>query len=240
MPDRFPPEPTNPTAPGFGFTATACWAWQREWALARKRPQDNLLVLVFHWLVVSLFPFGFGADSALLQRIAPGVFWVCALLATVLWLPRIFAEDAQDGSLEQMLVSGLPVSAVVVGKMAATWVFSGASLALTSSVLGLQFGLNGFELGVLALSMLLGTATMAFLGSILAAMALLARQNPVLIPILTLPLFVPVLIFGSASLEAAQQAMPVMAPLSVLLALALLAITFAPLACGYLLKLAIE
>lgn len=223
-----------------GFLQTACWAWRREWLLAVKRPQDTMMVLVFHWMVVSLFPFGIGADSAILYRVAPGVFWVCALLATVLWLPRVFADDAADGTLEQIIATGVSPAATVFGKMLSAWILSGGALALLSGVLGLQFGLKGAELATLVLSLLLGTLTMAYLGSILAAMALLARQNPVLVPVLALPLFVPVLIFGAASLEAVQTGMSATPTLTILSALALLAVTFAPPVAGFLLKMSVE
>jgi len=216
------------------------WMFGRERRAFVRAPQDVLLAIGLHWVAVSLFPLGLGADPGLLFRAAPGVFWVCALWGVVLWLPRLFATDQQDGTLEQCLASGVPLSAIVVGKLLFVWLAAGAGLVLASGLLGMQFGLNASQIGVLCVSLALGLLTLVCMGSVLAAVALLARGAHLLVPLLALPLFVPALVFGSASLEAAQYGASAMAPIQVLAALALLAAAFSPVLTVAVLRLAID
>ena len=178
------------------------WALRRDLALALRHPGETLLVIAFFVLVASLFPLGVGAEPQVLQRIGPGVIWVCALLATFLSLPTLFAGDHADGTLEQMALSPAPMPAWVAGKITAHWMMAGLPVTLLSPLLALQYGLEAETLAALAASLLLGTPILSLLGAACSALALGARGGGVLLALLALPLFVPVLIFGAGAAEA--------------------------------------
>ena len=137
------------------------WIVVRDLTLAWKSRVDVLSTLFFFLIVVSLFPLGIGPETHLLRLIAPGVVWVAALLASMLSLGRLFANDYQDGTLEQLLLTPQPLYLVVLGKVLALWLVSGVPLALMSPLLGIQFGLSGSTLFVLVVSLLLGTPVLA-------------------------------------------------------------------------------
>ncbi len=160
------------------------------------------MVVAFFVLVASLFPLAVGAEPQLLARIGPGVIWVCALLAAFLSLPALFAADYADGSLEQMALAPHPMSGWVAGKVAAHWLASGLPLTILAPLLALQFGLTPGAIGVLALSLLLGTPVLSLLGAACTALTLGARGGGMLLALLALPLFVPVLIFGAGAAAA--------------------------------------
>ena len=181
-----------------GFT----WAFTRDLRLAWRHPGGTLLVIAFFVLVASLFPLGIGAEPQLLERIGPGVIWVCALLAAFLSLPALFASDYADGSLEQMALSPHPMPAWVTGKIAAHWMASGLPLTALSPLIALQYGLGADTLAVLACALALGTPVLSLLGAACTALALGARGGGMLLALLALPLFVPVLIFGAGAAEA--------------------------------------
>lgn len=178
------------------------WAFSRDFRLALRNPGETVLVIAFFVLVASLFPMGVGADMRLLERIGPGVIWVCALLAAFLSLPGMFASDYADGSLEQMVLSPHPMSGWAVGKIAAHWTASGLPLTALSPLLALQYGLETDTLAVLAAALALGTPILSLLGAACTALALGARGGGMLLALLALPLFVPVLIFGAGAAEA--------------------------------------
>jgi heme exporter protein B len=192
------------------------WALHRDLTLSLRHPGETLLVIAFFVLVASLFPFGVGAEPQLLQRIGPGVIWVCALLATFLSLPALFATDYADGTLEQMRLSPHPMAAWIAGKVTAHWVMAGLPVTLLSPLLALEYGLPTDTLGTLAASLLLGTPILSLLGAACTALALGARGGGVLLALLALPLFVPVLIFGAGAVEARASGLPVSAHLSLL------------------------
>ena len=175
---------------------------QRDLRLALRRKGDVLNVLVFFVVVASLFPLGVGAEPNQLRSMAAGVVWIAALLAAVLSLPRMFDADLADGTLEQMLVSAQPLVTVVMAKIAAHWLTTGLPLALAAPVLGLQYDLPADTLGILLVSLLLGTPVLSLLGGAGAALTLGARGAGVLLGLLVLPLFVPVLIFGAGAVTA--------------------------------------
>lgn len=190
-----------PPAAG-SFSGGFAWSFGRDLMLALRHPGETMLVVAFFTLVASLFPLGVGAEPQLLQRIGPGVIWVCALLAAFLSLPTLFATDYADGSLEQMQLSPHPMVSWVSGKIAAHWIMSGLPLTILSPFLGLQYGLSPDVLGVLAGALLIGTPTISLLGAACTALALGARGGGMLLALLALPLFVPVLIFGAGAAEA--------------------------------------
>jgi len=175
---------------------------RRDLQIAMRQKSDVLMSLVFFVMVASLFPLAIGPETALLRRIAPGVLWVGALLAAVLSLQRMFASDHADGSLEQMVLSPTPLVVTALAKTLAHWLLAGLPLVLVAPVLGLQFDLDARALGLLTLSLLLGTPVLSLIGSVGAALTLGVRGGGVLLALLILPLYVPVLIFGAGAVEA--------------------------------------
>jgi heme exporter protein B len=167
------------------------------------------------------------------------VLWVAALLASLLALPRLFATDFSDGTLEQMALSPHPLPALISGKIAAHWLATGLPLVAASPLLGLQFGLDGDELVVLALGLLLGTPTLSLLGAIGAALTL-GLRNGALLALLILPLYVPVLIFGAGAVDAVRTGLGPAAELSLLGAGLLAALVGAPLAAAAAVRIAID
>ena len=201
---------------------------RRDLLLALRRRSDVATVLLFFVIVVSLFPFGVGPEPNLLRAIAPGVIWVAALLSCMLALGRLFAADFADGTLEQMLVSATPLGVIVAGKVAAHWLTSGLPLVAIGPVLALQFDLDQSLLGVLALSLLIGTPVLSLIGAIGAALTLGLRGGGVLVALLVLPLYVPVLIIGAGALDAASAGLSPLPHLLLIAALLVLAAAFAP------------
>ena len=215
-------------------------ALKREIALAMRQKGEVLTPLVFFVVIASLFPLGVGPESALLLRMAPGVLWVSALLAAMLSLQRLFAMDYADGSLEQMALSATPLGLLVVAKALSHFLLSGLPLVLMAPVLGLQFGMEGRSLGILMLTLLLGTPTLSLIGSIGAALTLGVRGAGVLLSLLILPLYIPVLIFGAGAVEADVAGLGIGGHLSLLSALLVLSVFFAPLATTAALKISLE
>lgn len=213
---------------------------RRDVLLALRRKSEVLTVLFFFVIVVSLFPLGIGPESALLKKIAPGVLWVAALLSTLLGLPRLFAADHQDGTLEQMALSPSPLAVLIAGKIAAHWLLCGLPLVLLAPVLGLQFDLDRQTLGILSLSLLLGTPLLSLIGAMGAALTLGVRGGGVLLAVLVLPLYIPTLIFGAGAVEAQSAGLGIDGHLSLLAALLALASFFAPWATTAALRIALE
>jgi len=213
---------------------------RRDLMLAARRKSEVLTALFFFIIVTSLFPLGIGPEPALLKKIAPGILWVAALLATMLGLNRLFAADHADGTLEQMVLSPTPLGLLVGGKIAAHWLVSGLPLVLLAPVLGLQFDLDAGALGVMMLALLLGTPLLSLIGAIGAALTLGLRGGGVLLSLLVLPLYIPALIFGAGAVEAHIAGMGAGGHLSLLAALLALAVFFAPWATTAALRIALE
>ena len=181
------------------MTGTFFVVLQRDLHVALRRKGDALNVLVFFVVVASLFPLGVGPEPNQLRAMAAGVVWIGALLAAVLSLPRLFAADYADGTLEQMLVSPQPLAAIVLAKTAAHWLLTGLPLALVAPLIGLQYGLPTDALAILLASLLIGTPVLSLLGAAGAALTLGVRGGGALLGLLVLPLFVPVLVFGAGA-----------------------------------------
>ncbi|MDP2168913.1 MAG: heme exporter protein CcmB [Rhodocyclaceae bacterium] len=213
---------------------------RRDLLLAMRRKSEVLTALFFFIIVVSLFPLGIGPESALLRKIAPGVIWVAALLATMLGLARLFAPDHADGTLEQMVLSPTPLGLLVTGKIVAHWITTGLPLVLLAPVLGIQFDLDTGALGILVLALLLGTPLLSLIGAIGAALTLGVRGGGVLLSLLVLPLYVPALIFGAGAVESHISGLGAGGHLSLLAALLALAVFFAPWATTAALRIALE
>lgn len=213
---------------------------RREWVLLARAPGQGLAVLGFFILAASLLPLGIGPEAALLRRVAPGVIWVCALLAALLGLSRLFEADYLDGTLEQMAMAPTSFTLLVGAKIFAHWLATGLPMVLLAPVLALQFGLDGSALGTLMLSLLLGTLLMSLIGAVGAALTLGLRNGGVLVSLLVLPLYVPVLIFGAGALDAHLAGLDAGAHLSLLAALLALATAFAPWVSALSLRIALE
>jgi heme exporter protein B len=213
---------------------------RRDLLLAMRRKSEVLTALFFFIIVVSLFPLGIGPETALLRKIAPGILWVAALLATMLGLSRLFAPDHADGTLEQMVLSPTPLGLLITGKIAAHWITTGLPLVLLAPVLGIQFDLDAGALGILVIALLLGTPLLSLIGAIGAALTLGVRGGGVLLSLLVLPLYVPTLIFGAGAVESHIAGMGAGGHLSLLAALLALAVFFAPWATTAALRIALE
>lgn len=221
--------------------ASVLWSvLRREVSLALRQKGEVLTPLVFFIVIASLFPLGIGPESALLLRMAPGVLWVSALLAAMLSLQRLFAMDFADGTLEQMVLSSTPLGLLVLAKAIAHFLLSGLPLVMVAPILGLQFGLDERALGVLVASLLLGAPTLSLIGSIGAALTLGVRGAGVLLSLLILPLYIPALIFGAGAVEADAAGLGAGGHLSLLAALLVLSVFFAPLATTAALKISLE
>ena len=219
---------------------TALVALRRDLLLAGRRRFEVLTALFFFIVVVSLFPLAVGPERALLRRIGPGVLWVAALLATLLGLPRLFASDHADGTLEQMALSPQSFAAQVIGKLLAHWLLCGLPLVALAPVLGLEFGLGRGELLVLTVSLLIGTPLLSLIGAIGAALVLGVRGGGILMSLLVLPLFIPALVFGAGAVEAHAAGLGAQGHMSVLGAMLALAAFFGPWVTTASLRIAME
>mgnify|MGYP003535998605 FL=1 len=213
---------------------------KRDLLLAMRRRSDAAMSVFFLVIVASLFPLGVGPEPAVLRTIGPGVLWVAALLACLLSLSRVFTADYVDGALEQMVLVPQPLAVLVAGKVVAHWLISGLPVVLLSPLLGLQFGLSGDALGVLVLSLLLGTPTLSMIGAIGAALVLGVRGSGLLVALLVLPLYVPVLIFGAGAVTGSMAGIGGEANLSLLGASLVLSLFLAPWATAAAIGIALE
>jgi heme exporter protein B len=213
---------------------------RRDLLLAMRRRADVLTTLVFFVMVVSLFPLGIGPEPDMLRKIAPGVVWVAALLASMLSLSRMFSADYLDGTLEQMLLVPQPLPVLAFGKIMAHWMVSGLPLVLLAPVLGLQFDMSAQALGVLMLGLLLGTPILSMIGAVGAALTLGLRGGGVLVSLLVLPLCIPVLIFGTGAVEAITSGMSYASHLLLLAALLVVALVFTPWVTSQALRISME
>ena len=225
--------------PGDAWHAIA-WAVARDLKLALRSRSELAVLLLFYVIVVTLFPLGVGPEPTLLHALGPGVLWVAALLASLLSLPRLFAVDFTDGTLEQIALSPYPLPALIAGKIAAHWASTGLPLVVISPLLGLQFGLAADELAVLAFGLLLGTPTLSMLGAIGAALTLGARGGGGLVALLILPLYVPILIFGAGAVDAVRGGLPATPQLSLLAAALIAAAVGTPLATSAAVRIALD
>jgi heme exporter protein B len=221
------------------LAAARCLVY-RDLLLALRRPSDVGTALLFFVIVASLFPLGVGAEPNLLRAIGPGVIWVAALLSSMLSLARLFADDHADGTLEQMLLGAAPLGVVVAAKTAAHWLVSGLPLVLIAPVLAIQYDLSASLVGVLTLSLLIGTPVLSMIGAIGAALTLGLRGGGVLLSLLVLPLYVPVLVMGAGSVDMAAAGLAPDAQLLLLAAMLIVSAAFAPWAIAAALRISLE
>jgi heme exporter protein B len=213
---------------------------RRDTLLAFRRRSDVLSTLFFFIMVASLFPLGVGPERELLRTMAPGILWVAALLAATLSLGRLFALDHADGTLEQLLLSPEPLSVIVAAKVLAHWLVSGVPLVLLAPLLALQFDLPLDAIEVLAGSLLLGTPVLSLIGGIGAALTLGLRGGGVLVALLVLPLYIPVLIFGSGAVGAQASGLGSTAHLQLLAGVLAASLALAPWATAAALRVSVD
>ena len=212
----------------------------REIRLSLRHGADTLAALMFFLVTAALFPLAVGPEPETLGRIAPGIVWVCALLAALLPLDRLFGADFEDGSLDQLLLCGLPPALVALAKATSHWLVSGLPLLLAAAPLAIMLRLPEPALPALLGGLLLGTPLLSLFGSTGAAIVLGARRGGVLLPLLVLPLSVPVLIFGVAAADAPTAGLGPRPHLLLLGALLAAALPLCPLAAGAGLRSAAE
>jgi len=203
---------------------------RRDLLLAYRRRGEAASPLMFFLLVSTLIPLGVTPDSARLAELAPGIIWVMALLATLLSTEGLFAADHQDGTLEQMLISPQLVVMPVLGKVAAHWLVTGLPLTLVSPLIGLMLSLPETAIVPMVISLAVGTACLSLIGAMGAALTVSLRKGGLLLSIVVIPLYTPIIIFGSATVQTAVDGINWLAPLAVLLAMLCAAIALCPLA----------
>jgi heme exporter protein B len=213
---------------------------RRDFRLLWRRRGDAVQPLLFALMVVALFPLALGADSPLLSRIAPGVLWVAVLLSGLLNLDALFRSDLEDGSLEQMMLSPVPLAWLVALRVLAHWCVSALPLLLLAPVLGEFLHLPHALLPPLLLSLALGTPLLSLLGSVVAALTVGIRRSGMLLAVLALPLFVPVLVFGAGAVAAAAEGLPWLGAIYLLAAGLALSLVLAPLAAATALRIALS
>lgn len=217
-----------------------CAMVRRDLMLALRQKTDIFQTLFFFAVVITLVPLGVGAEMSLLRSMAPGVIWVAALLAALLSLPRIFAHDYQDGTLEQMLVSAEPLTVIVLAKVFAHWLVTGIPITLFTALFGVMFDLDWEQTRILMLSLLLGTPVLSLIGAIGAALTLGLRAGAVLTSLLVLPLYIPVMVFGAgATVQVAISVSP-WAYLMVTAGLSFLTLAAAPFAITAALRISLQ
>jgi len=214
--------------------------FNRDVRLAVRQGSALTMTLSFFVIAVTLFPLGVGPELNVLARIGPGVLWVGALLACMLTLDRIFQADFEDGSLDQLLIGTLPVELMVLAKILAHWLTAVVPLIIITPVLAITFNMPLDSLGVMALSLLLGSPVLSLIGSVGAALTVGMRRGGVLLSLLVLPLYIPVLIFGVAAVEAAIALLPAGSHLLLLAAFSLGSLVICPIASAAALRLAVE
>jgi heme exporter protein B len=212
----------------------------RDLRLALRGGGDWLNPLVFFLMVVALFPLAISPAPEQLAQMAAGVVWIAALLAVLLSMDSLFRQDLEDGSLELLLLAPAPLPLVVLGKVAAHWLQTGFCLTLMSPVAGLMLNLDGHSIAILLATLLLGTPVLSLVSAIGAALTVALRKGGVLLPLLSLPLHIPVLIFATAAVQAARAGLPVAGFMALLAAFLVLALTLTPFAVAAALRLAEE
>ncbi|MEG3134957.1 heme exporter protein CcmB [Rouxiella sp. T17] len=213
---------------------------RRELKIAFRKNAEIINPLWFFLIVITLFPLGIGPEPKLLARIAPGIVWVAALLSSLLSLERLFRDDYLDGSLEQLMLLPAPLTLTVIGKVCAHWLVTGLPLLIISPLMALLLSLDFNTWKAVALTLLLGTPTLSFIGAIGVALTVGLRKGGVLLSLLVLPLYIPVLIFSTGAIDAASMAMPIGGYLAILGAMLAGSITLAPFATSAALRISVH
>ena len=213
---------------------------RRDLHLASRQGMDNMMVVMFFVLAVVLFPFGVGPEPNILARIAAGVIWVAALLASMLSLERLFQSDYEDGSLELLSLSPIALEVVVLAKITAHWLTTGLPLIVAAPLLAVLLNMDTEGFPMLILALVLGTPSLSLIGAVGAALILGSRRGGVLLALLILPLYIPVLIFGVSAVDAVIGGFEAKAQLLILGAFLMAALPLCPWAAATGLRQAIE
>jgi heme exporter protein B len=212
----------------------------REVLLAYRHRAELLNPLAFFVMVITLFPLAIGAEIVLLKRIAPGIIWVAALLASLMSIDNLFRADYEDGTLELMVMTSHPLSLLVLAKVMAHWLLSGVPLLCIAPFMGVMLHMDFEIIGVLWITLLLGMPVLSLIGGIAASLTLGLSNGGILVAVLVLPLYVPILIFASSAVDAAMAGLPVVGHLSMMCAILCLAITLTPLPTAAALKMSLS
>lgn len=212
----------------------------RDIRLALRQGTDSLGTILFFILAIALFPLALGPSLQLLHRIGFGIIWVCALLAALFPLERLFHADFEDGSLEQMLLLGQPPAFIAFTKMVSHWLITGIPLIVTTLPIMIMLGLPLYVFPMTMLALTATTLSLSFIGGAAASLTLGARKSSLLLPLLILPLITPILIFGVATIDTYQAGLNFLPNLEILGACVVLSLPLCPLAAGYGLAAAIE
>lgn len=213
---------------------------KHETKLALSKGSGVFNLLAFFLIAATLFPFGIGPDSVMLQTIGVGVIWVCALLTSMLSLPLIFSRDYEDGTLEQYFLQGHAPEMVALAKILSHWCIACLPLLVVAPFIAYMFQLNETAILYLLLSLLIGTPVLSLIGATGAALTLGARRAGALLGLLVLPLYIPVLIFGVSSVEVAMEQLTAISPFYMLLGLLLAMLPLGVIASSFALKVAVE
>jgi heme exporter protein B len=209
----------------------------RDMRLALRSRHELANPLIFFVLVVTLFPLAVMPTPERLQEMAPGVIWVASLLSVLLSLDRLFKQDYEDGSLDQLMLSPNPLVILVLAKVAAHWLLTGLPLVIIAPLLGVFMALPAESLQVLIWSLLLGTPVLSLIGAIGVSLTVAVNRGGVLLSLIVLPLYIPVLIFGANAIDVASDGMSVRGQLYFLGAVLVLALSLAPLATSVALRI---
>ena len=213
---------------------------KREMCLSFRRPEQLLQPLVFFLIVTTLFPLGLNLQLSLLRDMAPGVLWVAALLSSLLSLDSLFKSDADDGTLEQLALSGQGLTVIVIAKTCAHWLITGLALVLVAPIVGTALGIPVDAFATMMLSLCLGTLTLSWLGAIGAGLTIGLKRANVLLSLIVLPLAMPLLIFGAGATDRAVSGTSVAGALYFLAALCVFTCTLAPFAATAALRITLE
>jgi heme exporter protein B len=224
------------TVHNLSYTSAFSLIIKRDLTIAFRHRDDIINPLLFFIIVVTLFPLGIGPESKTLARIAPGIIWVAALLATLLSLDRLFKSDHEDGSLEQMMLSPHPIFILVLAKIIAHWLVTGLPLIFIAPLLAVLLHLDENSYGALMLTLLLGTPVLSLLGAIGVALTVGIKKGGVLLSLLVLPLYIPILIFATSAIDTAAMNLPYSGQLAIIAALFFGSLTLAPFAVSAALK----
>ncbi|MPY26879.1 heme exporter protein CcmB [Shewanella psychropiezotolerans] len=217
---------------GISFRQAFFTLLKRDLQIAIRHKGDIFNPLLFFILIVTLFPLAIGPEPKILSRVAPGIIWVAALLASMLSLERLFKADYVDGSLEQMLLSPQPLPLMVLAKVLAHWILTGVPLILVAPLLAVLLHLDANSYGALMATLALGTPVLSLLGAIGVALTVGLHKGGVLLSLLILPLYIPVLIFATTAIDAAGLNLPYDGHLAIIAAMLVGSLTLAPFAIG--------
>lgn len=209
---------------------------QRDLVLAFRQKGELAQPLLFVLMVVTLFPLGVGPSPELLQRIGPGIIWIAAILSGLMGMERIFRDDFQDGSLEQMMMSGQPLVLIAVAKIVCHWLVNFVPLIILTPLLALFLNLNFVMTKAVMLTLLLGTPVLSMLGAVGVALTVGLRKGGLILSLMLIPVFIPLLIFATSAIESAAMQLPYLPQLAIMGAILLLTAALSPFAVSHALK----